>query len=277
VLASLAWVALDAPAQEATPTTHFDTRLMPGSRRGTLDLSRFERGDAIAPGLHALDILRNGERVGRRTIRFAAADRTTMPIACMDAPLADAIGLAPGALSAEQRTTLAAADPARCITLTSLVPQARADYDAEDLALRVTLPQAFLVTRPRDAIDPALRDAGIAAFRANYAFNAWHQDTRARGGHTSASAQLELGANAGRWRWRHRGTHAWRQGAGLRSNTLSTVFERDLDALEAQLTIGDFHTRGDVFDAIGLRGVRIASDDRMQPPSLLRYAPVEKL
>jgi len=274
VLASLVWVALDASAQDATPAVHFDTRLMPGARRGTLDLSRFERGEPIAPGLHALDVLRNGERIGRRTIRFAAADQATMPVACVDAPLADALGLAPGALSAEQRATLAAADPARCITLTSLVPQAHADYDAEHLALRVTLPQAFLATRPRDAIDPALRDAGIAAFRANYAFNAWHQDARAQGDLTYASAQVELGANAGRWRWRHRGTHAWRQGAGLRSNTLSTVLERDLDALEAQLTIGDFHTRGDVFDAMGLRGVRIASDDRMQPPSLLRYAPV---
>jgi outer membrane usher protein len=63
-------------------------------------------------------------------------------------------------------------------------------------------------------------------------------------------------------------------GRGPAQQHLSTVLERDLDALEAQLTIGDFHTRGDVFDAIGLRGVRIASDDRMQPPSLLRYAPV---
>lgn len=256
-------VAFEAAAQapeDGPVRARFDTRLLRGA--GQLDLSRFEIGDGVPPGLHSLDVVRNGEPLGRRIVRFSG----TTP--CIDPPLAEAIGLA---LPAAQRTALE--DVARCVALQSLVPTARAEYVAESLALHVTLPQASLVQRARDAVDPALRDAGIPAFRINYALNGLH-DERAHGDDTRASARVELGANAAGWRWRHRATHAWVIGAGVRSNTLSSTLERDLDAFDAQLTLGDFHTSGAVFDTIGLRGVRLASDDRMLPPSTLRYAPV---
>lgn len=268
--ASLAW-AIEAQAQGspdpvAPARTVFDTRLM---RDGGADFSRFERGDAVSPGRHALDLVRNGEPLGRRTVRFAvpAPGRAAAP--CLDGPLADAIGLALHALPV-QRAELD--DPAQCMELAQLVQGGRADYIAESLALHVTLPQASLVHRARDAVDPAVRDAGIPAFRINYAFNGLHDDSER--GDTRASARIELGANAAGWRWRHRGTHSWQSDRPLRSNTLSSTLERDLDRFDAQLTLGDFHTHGVLFDSIGLRGARLASDDRMMPPSILRYAPV---
>lgn len=271
VVASLAWIAHEASAQgspDPAPTL-FDTRLMRGG--GPMDLSRFERGRSIAPGWHALDVVRNGQPLGRRLVRFGAPSPDAAAAPCIDAGLAEAVGLAMHALPAGLRTALD--DPTQCIGITSFIPEARAEYVAESLALHVVLPQAALVHRPRDAIDPGLRDAGIPAFRINYAFNGLHDEGEDRRD-TRASARVELGANAAGWRWRHRATHAWASGSPMRTHALSSTLERDLDAFDAQLTLGDFHTDGQLFDTIGLRGVRLATDDRMLPPSLVRYAPV---
>ena len=278
LVASLVALAVDAPTSDGVAPAHatFDTRLMRGARGE--DIHRFERGDALAPGNHALDVVRNGLPVGRRTVRFAAGAAGPPVVPCFDRSLAGAIALDIAALSSPQRVALD--DPAQCRPLSEFVPAARTAYDAERLALQVSVPQAALLARARDAIDPALREAGMPAFRATYALNATHHDSRHAGNDRSqASARIDLGANVAGWRWRHRSTHGWqsathRSAARWRSQVVSSVVERDIDALEAQLTVGDFHTRGVLFDSIGLRGARLESDDRMQPPSLLRYAPV---
>jgi outer membrane usher protein len=258
---------MPAHANDTMQTT-FDTRLMRGA---PMDLSRFERGDAIAPGLHALDVMRNDAPVGRHIVRFVSDGDGAA--ACIDRALAKAIGLALASLSTRQRASLD--DPEQCVRIATLVPAARADYDAERLALQVSVPQAALVDPALDAIDPALRDAGIAAFRANYALLLSHHEDRMRDeGRTQAYTQVELGANAAGWRWRHRGTQQWQSGARLRSQTLASTLEHDIDTLDAQLTFGDFHTRGVLFDSIGLRGVRLESDDRMLPPAFQRHAPI---
>jgi outer membrane usher protein len=273
--AALAWtIAQAARADDAAPVhATFDTSLLRSARHGPVDVSRFERGATLAPGLHDLDVHRNGRPVGRRRVRFEAEESGGSASACIDRPLAEALGLSLSRLTHPQRRSLS--DPGTCIRLPALVPGARAVHDAAELALHVTIPQAALVQRADDLVDPALRDRGITAFRMNYALTALHRDDRARDDDgTQASARVELGFNAAAWRLRHRGTHAWRAGGPLRSDTIATTLERDLDAFDAQVTIGEFHTRGVLFDSIGLRGVRVASDDRMVPPSRARYAPV---
>jgi outer membrane usher protein len=194
--------------------------LLRGASSSAIDLSRFERGDPTPPGLHALDVIRNGASIGRRMIRFAAHAPDTPARPCFDRALGDAVGLALARLTSQHRTALG--DPLQCVNISELIPAARAEYDPARLALDVSLPQAALVDVSRDAIDPALRDAGIPAFRMSYALNALHHDDHRRDiGHTQASMRTELGANAGRWRWRHRGTHTWRSGTRVRGNTLS--------------------------------------------------------
>ncbi|WP_409333371.1 fimbria/pilus outer membrane usher protein, partial [Escherichia coli] len=37
----------------------------------------------------------------------------------------------------------------------------------------------------------------------------------------------------------------------------------DLAPLRAQFTLGDFYTNGELMDSLSLRGVRLASDERM--------------
>ncbi|KWB69838.1 hypothetical protein WL40_12575 [Burkholderia ubonensis] len=64
------------------------------------------------------------------------------------------------------------------------------------------------------------------------------------------------------------------EATGTRWQSLETYAERDLTGLKSTLTLGESTTRGDVFDSFGVRGVQLASDDRMLPDSLRGFAPV---
>ncbi|UHQ19466.1 fimbrial biogenesis outer membrane usher protein [Lysobacter sp. KIS68-7] len=279
VLASLAGTAMaplaGAMPQDVATTVRFEPaffRHVRGRGETGIDLALHAAGPHVAPGLHALDVVRNGRPFGRHLVRFIAPDGDGSAVPCLDRRLAEALGVALARLSREQRARF---EHGACVAFESVIPSARAEYDAGELALRVSLPQAVLAGRIEDAIDPALFDAGIAAFRMRYALSATHRDARDDApDRTQAHLQLEAGANLDRWRLRHRSAHTWRSGTPLRNDAIATTVEHDIDTLAAQATLGDFHTRGALFDTVGLRGVRVASDDRMLPPSRVRHAPV---
>lgn len=248
-----------ANAGEATHA-RFDPGFLRGGR---VDLARFAWGMPVEPGTHVLEVRRNGRALGRHPVRFERH-------ACLDAALAQVLELDTSRWPRERRVVVA--DPSACAGLDTLVPGATLVHDPGELALDATIPQAALRPRADDAIDPALYDAGIPALRFAYGVTVAHRD--GRDDDTSGTARTELGANAGRWRWRHRATHAWRSGEAVRSRPIASVLERDVVSMQAQLTFGDFHTRGTLFDSVRLRGARLQSDERMWPPSSTRPAAV---
>lgn len=239
-------------------------RFDPGFLRGgRVDLARFAWGMPVEPGTHVLEVRRNGRALGRHPVRFEKQ-------ACVDADLARVLELDVVRLPREHR--LALHDPSSCVALDALVAGATFVHDPGELALDANIPLAALRARDRDAVDPASYDAGIPALRLAYGVTVAHRDARIDD--TNGTARTELGANAGRWRWRHRATHAWRSGGTVRSRSIASVIERDVASMQAQLTFGDFHTRGALFDTTRLRGARLQSDERMWPPSRTRPAPV---
>ena len=85
--------------------------------------------------------------------------------------------------------------------------------------------------------------------------------------------------NLGAWRLRHDGSYTWRSAVGDRAlrprdyQAIATYARRDIPPWRAQLTMGDSFTSGELFDSVGVRGVQLATDDRMLPDSLRGYAP----
>ena len=76
--------------------------------------------------------------------------------------------------------------------------------------------------------------------------------------------------NLGAWRLRDYTT--WTK----QSNKLTHVqtwLQRDIPALSAQAYVGETYTSAQLFDAVGLRGVTLKTDDNMLPASLSGYAP----
>src|SRR5690606_33875500 len=84
---------------------------------------------------------------------------------------------------------------------------------------------------------------------------------------------LDSGFNLGAWRFRHRGNLNYRESLGTHYQSIQTSVQRSLAPIKSQLTAGEFFTDGTVLESVGLRGVRLSSDDRMYPESQRGYAP----
>ncbi|HDT7461240.1 TPA: fimbria/pilus outer membrane usher protein, partial [Escherichia coli] len=141
------------------------------------------------------------------------------------------------------------------------------------LRLNVEIPQAMLVSRPRGYISPSQWQTGVPAAFVSYDVNHWRYRTPDMENNQSYLG-LRAGFNAGGWAFRHRGTESWSDGHAEGYRSIETNLQHDIAMLRAQLTLGDFTTTGELMDSNSLRGIRLASDDRMLPGSLRGYAPV---
>ena len=249
--------------------------MLSGAGHNTTDLSRFERGNFVLPGNYSLDIFLNEISAGRSDVRFATPSANVSATPCVTRAMLDKLGLHPAGLSDQLIAQLTGNNA--CVDITSVIPGASMTFDEADLRLDVSVPQAYMGQHARGYVDPEYWDSGVNAGLLNYNLNSYH--TRSGGvSQTSTYLGLNAGLNLGRWHLRQnsslsrqsavtgtRATHRWQD--------IATYAQRDLPDLRAQLTLGDSFTSGEVFDSIGLRGVQLATDDRMLPQSLRGYAP----
>jgi outer membrane usher protein len=254
----------------------FDRSLLSGAGSNTTDLSRFERGNPILPGTYNTDIYLNNGWVGRSDVRFAAASADASATPCVDRKLLDQLGLHPAKLSPELTGKLQ--DPAACASIDSVIPAATMSLDMGELRLDVSVPQAYLGQVPRGYVSPEYWNAGVPAALLNYNFNSYHSTSQGLS-QTTSYLGLNAGFNLGAWHFRQDSTVSWQSAvigtpARQRWQNIDSYVRRDVPAWRAQLTLGDTFTDGQLFDSFGLRGVQLASDDRMQPESLRGYAPV---
>lgn len=275
--------AVDAPAVDAAAAAGasgadatFERGLLSGAGENTTNLARFEHGNPVLPGSYSADIYLNNAWIGRSEVRFANAPGATTATPCISRQLLDQLGLHPDTSNA--KTPAALLDPAACISLDSLIPGATMVYDMTDLRLDVSVPQSFMRQQPRGYVSPEYWDAGVPAGLLNYNFNAYHSTSQGQS-LTSAYLGLNAGFNLGRWHFREDSSLNWQSattGASARTQwqKINTYVQRDLPALQAQLTLGDSYTDGQVFNSYGLRGVQLATDDRMLPQSLQGFAPI---
>jgi outer membrane usher protein len=118
----------------------------------------------------------------------------------------------------------------------------------------------------------------VPAALLNYNFNSYHSSNLGSS-QTTSYLGLNAGLNIGLWQLRQDSTAVWQSAtagtpARMQWQNIDAYVRRELPSLRAQLTIGDSYTDGEVFDSYGIRGVQLATDDRMLPQSLQGYAPV---
>ncbi|MES2250253.1 MAG: fimbria/pilus outer membrane usher protein [Pseudomonadota bacterium] len=276
VLAALsAWQMGAHAGTQQVAQVEFDTAfLAPGSSQG-VDLARFSKGNVVAPGKYSVDLLVNDGWIGRTEVTFkrehgAADGASAQP--CFGKRELERAGVDLTKLPADVRETLS--DTTKCLPIGQVVPDATADFDFGDQRLKLSIPQAAMNRQARGYVSPEFWDAGVTAGFLDYSFNLYANHSR-RLGTTQTQAYLgtRWGFNAGAWRFRHDGALLWSSESGSRYQRTSTVVQRDLPSLPAQLTVGETYTSGELFDSTAFRGVRLASDDRMVPESLRGYAP----
>jgi outer membrane usher protein len=254
----------------------FDRSLLSGSGQNTTDLSRFERGNPVLPGEYSVDVFLDGAWVARRSVRFAATSPNASAIPCVDRKMLEALGLHPAKLDKNALAHLD--DAAGCVALTDLIPGATMNFDMTQLRLDATVPQSFMGQAARGYVSPQYWDPGVTSGILNYNFNGYRNTD---GGNTQTSTYLGLntGVNLGLWHLREDATVTWQSAShGTPSHyqwqNIDAYIQRDLPSLRATLTLGDSFTDGAVFDSFGIRGVQLATNDRMLPQSLQGYAPI---
>jgi outer membrane usher protein len=263
------------PVDPAEGSASFDEKFLFGAGDRHADLSRFEHRDAVPPGSYNVDIFVNNKWLTRRELRFAVPENETRALPCLDGELIGQWGLRTSvATDVVGRLTAGAS----CVDVATLIPDASLRFDMSTLRLDISLPQADINQYARGYVSPENWDEGVTAGLVNYNFNDY---VTTNNGQTQSSAYLGLrgGLNVGSWHLRENSTVTWNSGttnlpAKTHWQNLQTYVQRDIPDWQAQLTLGDSFTDGQVFDSVGVRGVQIATDDRMLPDSSRGYAPV---
>nr|WP_310641015.1 fimbria/pilus outer membrane usher protein [Burkholderia cenocepacia] len=243
----------------------FDSSMLWGDSVKQLDTSRLERAGSALPGVYTLDVYLNDALVTRERIAFRETGATRKVMPCLTGELLSRLRI---------KLPSESIQPNQCVDLELEIPDARVSYDAGELRLDLSVPQASLMGSPRGYVDPSLWDNGVPAAYANYDFNTFHY-SGAGGSSTSNSLNVNAGANAGPWRFRYQGygqansspnTHSWQ--------TSSAYLQRDIPGTIARARVGKANTNGQYFDSVGLLGASVMTDDRMLPDSQRGYAPV---
>lgn len=237
-----------------------------------IDVSRFNRGNVALPGTYRGEVYVNESRIGRWDVRVHRV-RPDMEDSdpCFDRDMLQRAGVAMGRLTPAALALLADDTAGLCRLLGDLVPDATAVYDNTEGRLDIGIPQVSMERRARGYVDESLWDEGVTSARLQYTANTYHSQSGAFRT-TDTYVGLNAGFNAGPWRFRHNGSLT-SNAAGTSYQSVQTYVRRGINPLRSQLTIGESYTEGSIFDPVGLRGVQLASDDRMFPESQRGYAP----
>ncbi len=217
----------------------------------------------------------NGDWVGHEgRSRFVAREGAISAARrCLDKALIEHLGLDFTKLSEKGRGELAKAQAGECVNLDDLVDGASQSFDLSDLRLDLSIPQVSLLRNPQGYVSPEFWDEGVPSATLGYNLNSFRA-----GGAGSLGTQTYLGLNGGvnigSWHFRQNSALTWQSNGQRTYQDIATYVQHDLPSIRSQLTLGDAFTDGAVFDSIGIRGVELASDDRMLPDSLRGYAPV---
>ncbi|MFV1845327.1 fimbria/pilus outer membrane usher protein [Stenotrophomonas maltophilia] len=271
-LAAAVLVALLPVAAIAAPALEFNSDLLYGSG---IDLSRFERDD-ISPGVYSADISVNGVLVGRRDVDVRDIDgRSTV---CLTPELLTMLGFDEAKVDAarasgEHADLLSLPETPSCEDLARFIPAATLNLNMGEQVLEVGIPQAYMRSNLHGWVGPDRWDQGINAGFVNYSFSHTRFESNGRSSdYTSAS--IDAGLNLGAWRVRHNGYFSHSSDSAFNYAAGNTYAQREIRRWNAQLTLGEASTDGDLFRSVGYRGINVSTDPRMLPETATSYAPV---
>ncbi|CAD6551232.1 fimbria/pilus outer membrane usher protein [Paraburkholderia sabiae] len=261
-------------AAAAPESVEFNSQFLTGTSAATVDISRFDKGNAALPGHYRAALYVNGVWIGVTDVNLretGGQKRAAQPV--FDRDLLTRVGVDLTRLPETARAKLdAAANGGSTALLPELIPQATATFDMGEQRLDVSVPQAMMSRNARGWVDPKFWDDGVPAATLQYNANVYH--TNGAGlATTQGYLGLTAGANLGPWRFRYNGNVTSATGTGTHVQSMQTYLQRSFEPIKSQLTLGDSYTDGTIFDSIGVRGVQLATDDRMYPESQRGYAP----
>ncbi|RKU04167.1 usher CupC3 [Burkholderia sp. Nafp2/4-1b] len=238
---------------------------------GPVELTYFERGSSVAPGVYDVDVSLNQRRAKRESILFKAdASGEVRPVITYG--LLKSLGVDVKRLEREHKLE-AALDDNAIVDLDVLVEGASSSFDVGTLTVDVSVPQIYAPGQSRSVVDPSLWDEGVVAAYSNYQANFSH-DTDS--GYRSDYGYLGLrnGVNIGAWRLRNESSLSWRRGSPSEFSANRSYVERDLKGIKGRVAAGEVYSSSEIFDSVRFLGVQVSSDTGMLPDNDVGYAPV---
>ncbi|NUU66247.1 fimbrial biogenesis outer membrane usher protein [Enterobacteriaceae bacterium BIT-l23] len=258
LLSGMAWAETDY---------QFNPLFLGGGQAISADLSWVNGGGELPPGNYEVNIYVNTAYVISRSLSFQQVNGRLSP--CLTPDVLGMLGLDLHRLAGQSMAAQ------RCYSPDMDARDIQVSLDVGTMNLQFTVPQGMMINRPRGYISPGSWDYGIRAGFLSYMINGSHSEQRGSGGRTSSPlfVGLNSGLNLGTWRLRDYSTWSRSDDDG-KFNRVRTWLQRDLVALSGQLYLGESYTPASLFDAVGVRGMQLSSDDNMLPASQRGYAPV---
>lgn len=256
-----------AKTPDNSPMATFDNSMLWGNGAHSIDLSRYAEGNPVEAGKQAMDVSMNTHPAGNFEIDFIEGKRPGQAEPCLTADLLERLSV--------DTDKLPEASKGRCIAL-SQIDSAGYNVDFGEQRLTLTLPQIYMRQNARGSTSPERWDRGVTAGFIDYNINGYQYTAKDQSGQQksqSVYAGLNIGLNLGAWRLRQRSSLNWDSENGSETEAMQTYIQRDIDRFRAQLTLGDTFSDGELFDSMSIRGLQIATDDRMLPDSMVGYAP----
>jgi len=264
-------LAAHAAEEQVERQVEFNSAFLQGGPR--VDISRFERGNAVLPGDYLVDLQINGQWTGRTTVRLVSRPGSDAAQPCIDRPIFDRIGIDLMKLSEQARAQLPDTSSNACVDVAGLIPEAAVKFDLSTLRLEISVPQASMTRLPRDFVDQQFWDEGVPTATMSYNLHAYRATA---GGSTTTQGHVDLqsGANYSSWHLRHRSAVDVVSGGSPTYRSVATYLTHDIPAVRGNLVVGESFTDGAVFGSFAFRGVSLASSDQMLPDSRRDFAPV---
>lgn len=233
---------------------------------GRLALQALANTQDLGPGRYRVEVRVNHEYLGRHELEFVQQGADGLS-PCLSAELLDQFGIKLDAIANPDQLK------ADCVNLATLIDGARTEFDGGRLQLALSVPQIAMRRNVAGYVDPERWDDGINAAFLNYQVSAQQGSTR-YGPSNSQDLFLNAGVNLGAWRLRtnqsgrqdSRGDREWTRAY--------TYAQRDLPGTNANLTLGEAFTGGDVFKSLPIKGALVSSDVGMLPDAMQGYAPI---
>lgn len=262
-----------APLESNDEDVEFSaTFLQMGGNGSTVDVARFQQKNSVLPGEYPAEVWVNNKAKGEMTLRFRDSENAAQSHAqlCFTPELNDLLDLERAAIKLAPKED-------QCVSIQEAIPQGKAVFNTGLQRLEFTIAQALTINRPRDYIAPSRWQTGNNAAFVNYDVNHSRYTSQLNMHSSQAYLNLRTGINLGDWAFRHSGSKLWSEYEGRSSNipyqTYETYLQKDFAPIRGLMTIGDFYTSGQFVEGFALRGVGLASDDRMLSPSQLGFAP----
>lgn len=276
-LVPLMMSAFAVQAQQLAYSSDMVRALIPNGSK--VDLSFFEKGFDILPGVHKFQIYVNGDPKGNSNVEMREYQGKLEPV--LKASHLRGWNIKPEVYD----RILEDSKNRELFPLQDYIKGVKFELDTSEMILNIFIPQIFLAENDGwvDIAPIEQWDNGETAGVLNYTMSASHN--RARGGihsnNSNLNANFDGRLNFGAWRLHSSGSffaqeHRYQGGkSSYRDWELwNTYLQRDLPQLTGSLQIGEITTAGDIFDSVPMRGARLFSNELMLPSYKRSFAPV---